>query len=147
MGRKMSHRERPEIFRDGPVPSSAAETMRAAKTALHELYPDHEITVFVVERVPSEGRAQRHFMYYTTASLSVREVAERMACFAGGTKETEYDNLIAAAPKLLAVARRWAALDAGSWHGSWHQERYASEKAELLSDTRAAIARAEGTAP
>jgi hypothetical protein len=48
--------------------------------------------------------------------------------------------LIAAAPELLAIAKRWAALDAGAWH----QERYAAEKAELLDNTRAAITKATG---
>ena len=45
-----------------------------------------------------------------------------------------------AAPELLSIARRWAALDAGAWHA----DRHAFEKAELLADTRAAIALAEG---
>ncbi len=45
-------------------------------------------------------------------------------------------NLIAAAPKLLAIAQRWAALDGGSWD----VQRHASEKAELIRDTHAAIA-------
>lgn len=47
-------------------------------------------------------------------------------------------NLIATAPDLLSIARRWAALDGGAWHA----ERHASEKAELLADTLAAIAKA-----
>lgn len=41
---------------------------------------------------------------------------------------------------LLSVAKRWSALDAGSWN----VERYAAEKAELLTDTRAIIAKTEG---
>jgi hypothetical protein len=50
--------------------------------------------------------------------------------------------LRAAAPELLSIAERWAALDAGSWH----QVRHANEKAELLADTRAVIAKATGGA-
>ncbi|RBB97509.1 hypothetical protein C3E97_027725 [Pseudomonas sp. MWU12-2115] len=46
-------------------------------------------------------------------------------------------KLIAAAPDLLSIAKRWAALDA-----QWHPDRYESEKAELLRDTRAIIAQA-----
>lgn len=38
--------------------------------------------------------------------------------------------------KMLSLLRRWTALDAGSWHAT----RYAVEKADLLSDTRKAIA-------
>ena len=48
--------------------------------------------------------------------------------------------LFKAAPELLSIARRWAALDAGSWHA----DRHAAEKANLLAATRAAIALAEG---
>lgn len=46
-------------------------------------------------------------------------------------------HLIAAAPDLLGIARRWAALD-----GQWHPDHYESEKAELLIDTNAVIAKA-----
>ena len=46
--------------------------------------------------------------------------------------------LILAAPELLSIAMRWAALDAGAWNGV----RHAYEKTELLADTRAAIAKA-----
>lgn len=46
----------------------------------------------------------------------------------------------AVAPDLLSIARRWAALDGGVWN----VQRYAIEKAELLADTKAAIAEAEG---
>lgn len=49
-------------------------------------------------------------------------------------------SLIAAAPDLLALAQRWAALDAGSWHAVRHE----NEKRELLEDTAAAIAKATG---
>jgi hypothetical protein len=56
--------------------------------------------------------------------------------------ETDAQNarLIAAAPELLAIAQRWGALDGGAWH----VERHAAEKAELLADTRGAIAKATG---
>lgn len=46
-------------------------------------------------------------------------------------------KLIAAAPDLLSIALRWAALD-----GQWHPDRYESEKAELLRDTKAIVAKA-----
>jgi len=49
-------------------------------------------------------------------------------------------RLIAEAPKLLSIARRWVALDAGAWHPT----RYAAEKKELIADTVAVIAKAEG---
>lgn len=51
-------------------------------------------------------------------------------------------RLIAAAPDLLSIARRWAAIDGGAWN----VQRYASERAELMADTRAAIAKATGEA-
>lgn len=48
-------------------------------------------------------------------------------------------RLISSAPVLLSIARRWVAIG----YGSWHPERYAQEKAELLADTRALIAKVE----
>jgi len=48
--------------------------------------------------------------------------------------------LYATAPDLLSIAKRWAALDAGGWH----PDRCASDKAALIVDTLAAIAKAEG---
>lgn len=52
-------------------------------------------------------------------------------------------HLIAAAPNLLAIARRWAALDGSSWH----VDRHARYKAELLADTGDVIAKATGAQP
>jgi hypothetical protein len=46
--------------------------------------------------------------------------------------------LEATCPKLLSIAKRWAALDAGAWHPT----RYAMEKKELIADTETAIAAA-----
>ena len=57
-------------------------------------------------------------------------------------RRDEYEaniRLIAAAPELLSIARHWVALDSGAWHA----ERHAAEKAELLADTLAAIAKAQ----
>lgn len=42
------------------------------------------------------------------------------------------------ADEMLSLLRRWAALDAGAWH----PDRHASNKAELLAETNAAIAKA-----
>jgi len=52
-------------------------------------------------------------------------------------------HLIAATPDLLSIAKRWAALNGGEWHA----ERHAREKAELLRDTQAAIAKASPARP
>lgn len=49
-------------------------------------------------------------------------------------------HLIVTAPDLLSLVKRWAALDGGSWH----PDRHATNKAELLAETRDAIAKAEG---
>ncbi|PWC69126.1 hypothetical protein TSH7_01390 [Azospirillum sp. TSH7] len=46
-------------------------------------------------------------------------------------------RLIASAPDLLSIARRWMALN-----GEWHPTRYAAEKARLIDDTRAALRKA-----
>lgn len=45
--------------------------------------------------------------------------------------------LIASAPELLSIAKRWVALG-----GQWHPDRYESEKEELLTETKALIAKA-----
>ncbi|HFH4030339.1 TPA: hypothetical protein ACGJ07_005402 [Pseudomonas aeruginosa] len=47
-------------------------------------------------------------------------------------------RLMAAAPELLSLAKRWAALDGSAWH----PERYEEEKRELLAATNEAIAKA-----
>jgi hypothetical protein len=59
-------------------------------------------------------------------------------------REVEAANarLICAAPDLLSIAKRWAAIDGGAWH----IERYEREREELLADTHAAIAAAEAEA-
>jgi hypothetical protein len=57
-----------------------------------------------------------------------------------GPEQFKLARLIAESPKLLSIARRWVALDAGAWH----PERYAAEKKELIADTEAVIAKAEG---
>jgi hypothetical protein len=48
-------------------------------------------------------------------------------------------RLIAAAPDLLSIAKRWAAIDGGDWH----MARYVIERERLLNDTQASIAKAE----
>lgn len=48
-------------------------------------------------------------------------------------------RLTAAAPDLLDIAKRWAALDGGAWD----VQRHAAEKRDLISDTQAAITKAE----
>jgi hypothetical protein len=52
-------------------------------------------------------------------------------------------RLIAAAPILLAIVRRFVALPSGAWH----PERHAAEEAELIRDARAVIARATAPTP
>lgn len=60
----------------------------------------------------------------------------------GGVSEANA-RLIAAAPELLSIAERWAALDGGAWH----VQRHSNEKAELLADTAVVIAKATGEQP
>lgn len=43
--------------------------------------------------------------------------------------------------ELVSIAKRWAALDGGSWH----PERYMQDRNELITDTRSVLAKA--TAP
>lgn len=49
-------------------------------------------------------------------------------------------RLIAAAPELLSIVKRFVALPGGAWH----PERHAADEAELMTDARAAIAKACG---
>jgi len=46
-------------------------------------------------------------------------------------------QLMSVAPELLSIAQRWLALDS-----QWHPERHASEKTQLLAETRDLIAKA-----
>jgi hypothetical protein len=61
----------------------------------------------------------------------------------GRTREEQEANarLIAAAPELLAIVRRFVALPSGAWH----PERHAAEEAELIREARSTIARATPT--
>ena len=91
-----------------------------------------------IRSIPEEGcdgwwiKAQPH--------AAMRGFTNDLAWVNGGQENEANARLIAAAPTLLSIAKRWAALDGGRWL----QERYAREKAELLADTAAAIAKAEG---
>lgn len=50
-------------------------------------------------------------------------------------------RLIAAAPDLFSIVKRFIALPSAAWH----PERHAADEAELMNDARAAIAKAEGS--
>ncbi|HMO76754.1 MAG TPA: hypothetical protein PKD99_12400 [Sphingopyxis sp.] len=52
-------------------------------------------------------------------------------------------DLIACAPELLSIVRRFIALPGGSWH----PVRHAAEEAELMHDARAVIAKATASHP
>ncbi|OHW57296.1 hypothetical protein ABI36_0219175 [Pseudomonas aeruginosa] len=63
-------------------------------------------------------------------------IVERV--IAEGICSLDKARLIVAAPELLSLAKRWAALDGSTWH----PERYEEEKRELLAATNEAIAKA-----
>lgn len=52
-------------------------------------------------------------------------------------------RLIAAAPDLLSIVERFVALPSGAWH----PERHAADEAELMTEAKAAIAKARGEQP
>lgn len=52
----------------------------------------------------------------------------------------ETARLRAERAEMLSIIKRWAAVDAGMWH----PDRYVADKARLLIDTHALIARADG---
>lgn len=70
-----------------------------------------------------------------------RVTASQVCELADGPDDCGLANarLIAAAPELLRLAKRWNALDGGAWH----VERYARDKTDLLAATSTVIAKAE----
>ncbi|HFQ6226716.1 TPA: hypothetical protein ACHSDK_004962 [Pseudomonas aeruginosa] len=66
------------------------------------------------------------------ASPTLQNIAEDVAMSIANAR------LMAAAPELLSIAKRWAALDGSAWH----LVRYEEEKRELLAATNEAIAKA-----
>lgn len=77
--------------------------------------------------------------------LAIKGHAEEMDLVVAGVVSDCIDehkanaNLIAAAPDLLSIAMRLTALE-----GEWHPDRYQDEKALLLKDARAVLAKALG---
>lgn len=70
-GRKLSRDATDdEIFPDrhGPIQGNISDLMLAAMRALKEGFPGFEITLFLAEKKPSEGRAQPRFNYASTAA-------------------------------------------------------------------------------
>lgn len=68
--RKLSrHATNEEIFPGGhgPIQSDIRERMLAVMEALRQGFPGFDITLFVAERVPSEGRTEPRFNYASTA--------------------------------------------------------------------------------
>lgn len=54
------------------------------------------------------------------------------------TESADVARLIAAAPELLSIVQRFVALPSGAWH----PERHAADEAELITEAKAAIAKA-----
>jgi hypothetical protein len=81
------------------------------------------------------ANASGGFHLYVT-DANGRKIA---AVWGGAEEKPATARLIIAAPELLSIAARWAALDGGAWN----VQRHAAEKAELLADTKAIIARIE----
>ena len=104
---------------------------------------DHTPGPWFVVNVGSEDMPHMEVMAARIAGRPPRHCVA-MCCTGDNSQEMENANarLIASAPTLLSIAKRWAALDGGSWH----LVRHASEKNELLADTGRAIAEAEGRA-
>lgn len=90
----------------------------------------------------SAGRSDRIALFGVSLNDADEDGRSTVVCYTGnGPNAHNNARLIACTKALLAIAQRWAALDAGSWHAV----RYAAEKRELLDDTRAAIAKATGS--
>ena len=79
----------------------------------------------------------RHEGYQGVATVTQRDAHPIVFdCLISHDEALERAKIMAAAPDLLSLAKRWLALD-----GQWHSDRYESEKAELLNETRALIAK------
>lgn len=67
----------------------------------------------------------------------IQEVAACGPTEAGQAQQEANARLIATAPDLLSIVQRFVALDA-----QWHPDLYATEKAELMAEARAAVTKA-----
>lgn len=108
-------------------------------------------TTQTVHFAATETRAEHDMLFVVTgdkpleSDLNVGPPSICRMMFGGGQHEGEAEanaRLIASVTDLLSLAERWVALDAGAWAVG----RYAAEKAQLVADTRAAIAKATGGA-
>lgn len=88
--------------------------------------PAFDAAIREIERLHEEGR--KISTYLTECSVKGQIKQNR-----------ELIRLRAINADLVAIAKRWAALDGGSWH-----ERYARAMDELRQDTAAVIAKAKG---
>lgn len=81
-----------------------------------------------------------HAVVYIHSATSRCIAATHAVAYWRGFNDEDLANarLIAAAPDLLSIAKRWLALDAGNWH----PERALRDQRDLEADTRAAIAKA-----
>ncbi|MFW3895320.1 hypothetical protein [Pseudomonas bharatica] len=84
---------------------------------------------WTVRPVPNPG-----LVGHTGYAIDFNEAQEQVVDF---VYEEADAHLIAVAPDLLSIVQRFVALDA-----QWHPDRHASEKAELMEEARAAIAKA-----
>lgn len=95
-------------------------------------------------RERKEKKESSWWRYFADEQEALSFIAARDAAKESRARDDRAKRLlIAAAPDLLAIAERWAAIDGGSWN----VDRHAAEKAELVADTAAVIAKATGEQP
>jgi len=112
-----------------------------------ELIPSVDVLEGNIEASIQAARKDWTQASIDAAPLSLRRLGEVLS---NKLDDDEWNNVepllvsissaMAGANALLSIAKRWGALDGGSWN----VDRHAREKQELLEDTRAAIAKAEG---
>ncbi|WP_272798884.1 hypothetical protein [Sphingobium sp. AntQ-1] len=105
---------------------------RAAKSYFDEKYSP------ALKVVAGEGRAIRQFAIQNDTPRF--DDFDRQYVEISGFFGEHSPHTFAEAPALLAMLRRWAALEAGAWH----VDRHAAEKTRLMAETRALISKAEG---
>lgn len=105
---------------------------RAAKSYFDEKYSP------ALKVVAGEDRAPQQFAIENDTPRF--DNFERQYVNISGFFGEHSPHTFAEAPALLAILRRWAALEAGSWHA----DRHTAEKRQIMGETRALIAKAEG---
>lgn len=123
-------------FSDEDIYEAIEELQTAALMAEQEpmeaLFSDTALLVRFLMRERDQSKSEQYNLSMEVVRLDLALEDNKQA-----SKE-EVERITEQMSEWRSVARRWYALDGGSWH----VERHAAEKADLLEDTRALIDKA-----